>query len=139
MRSQQENSLLIGQVTNLSGVPIRTIRYYEGLGLIHAQGRTEGGFRQFSDEVLTRLSFIKRAQSLGLSLEEIGNILAVYDKGEIPCREIKEHLEHKIIEINQQVDKLLALREKLKTLVSDWQSPSVQDEHTICPIIQNNS
>jgi DNA-binding transcriptional MerR regulator len=61
--------LFIGQVTALSGVPIRTIRYYESLGLLKSSGRTEGGFRQFSLDVLKRLSFIKRAQSLGLNLQ----------------------------------------------------------------------
>ncbi|MEA5627506.1 MerR family transcriptional regulator [Nostoc sp. UHCC 0251] len=85
MLAQETKLLLIGQVTDISGIPIRTIRYYESLGLIKSLRRTEGGFRQFSLDVLTRLAFIKRAQNLGLSLEEIGNILQVYDQGQAPC------------------------------------------------------
>ena len=77
MLIQDKQLFLIGQVTQLSGIPIRTIRYYESLDLIKSSGRTEGGFRQFSFDVLARLSFIKRAQSLGLSLQEIGDILKV--------------------------------------------------------------
>ncbi|OWY66295.1 heavy metal-responsive transcriptional regulator [cyanobacterium TDX16] len=105
----QERSLLIGQVTAMSGVPIRTIRYYETLGLLQSSSRTEGGFRQFSPDVLTRLSFIKRAQKLGLSLEEIKEILDVYDRGNLPCGEVKEKLEDKLRQIDRQIQQLLTL------------------------------
>jgi DNA-binding transcriptional MerR regulator len=71
---QDKQLLLVGQVTEKSGVPIRTIRYYESLGLIQSSVGTKGGYRQFTADVLTRLAFIKRAQHLGLSLEEILDI-----------------------------------------------------------------
>nr|WP_221643781.1 heavy metal-responsive transcriptional regulator [Nostoc sp. UIC 10630] len=129
--------LLIGQVTDISGIPIRTIRYYESLGLIKSSRRTEGGFRQFSLDVLTRLAFIKRAQNLGLSLEEIGNILQVYDQGQAPCGEIKEKLQDKLLQIDRQIDQLLTLRSEIKGLLSGWKNIGDQYEDTICPIIQN--
>ncbi len=91
---------MIGQVTALSGVAIRTIRYYEERGLLKSSGRTEGGFRQFYPDVITRLAFIKRAQNLGLSLEEIGEILKVYVQGNLPCGKIKHKLEDKLLEID---------------------------------------
>jgi MerR family transcriptional regulator, copper efflux regulator len=100
--TQDKKLLLIGQVTDLSKIPIRTIRYYESLGLLKSSGRTEGGFRQFSWDVLTRLAFIKRAQNLGLSLEEIRDILQVYDQGQPPCGEIKEKLEEKLSQIDHR-------------------------------------
>jgi len=133
--TQGKKLLLIGQVTDLTGIPIRTIRYYESLGLINSSRRTEGGFRQFSLDVLTRLAFIKRAQNLGLSLEEIGNILQVYDQGQTPCGEIKEKLEEKVL----QIDQLLTLRSEIKGLLSGWKNISDHHEKTICPIIQNTS
>ncbi|MEH2112476.1 heavy metal-responsive transcriptional regulator [Nostoc sp.] len=139
MLTQNKKLLLIGQVTDLTGIPIRTIRYYESLGLINSLKRTEGGFRQFSLDVLTRLAFIKRAQNLGLSLEEIGNILQVYDQGQTPCGEIKEKLEEKVLQIDRQIDQLLTLRSEIKGLLSGWKNISNQHEDTICPIIQNNS
>lgn len=70
--TQEKNLLFIGQVAAQSGLPVKTIRYYADLGLLNSLERTEGGYRQFSSEVLTRLAFIKRCQSLGLSLQEIG-------------------------------------------------------------------
>lgn len=136
--TQDKKLLLIGQVTALSGIPIRTIRYYESLGLIQSIGRTEGGFRQFSSNVLTRLSFIKRAQSLGLSLQEIGEILEVYDGGKPACDEIHHKLKDKISEIDRQIEQLLTLREELRGLLSGWDSLSTKPQDTICPIIQNN-
>jgi MerR family transcriptional regulator, copper efflux regulator len=137
--TQDKKLLLIGQVTDLSGIPIRTIRYYESLGLINSSQRTEGGFRQFSMDVLTRLAFIKRAQNLGLSLEEIGNILQVYDQGQTPCGEIKEKLEDKVLQIDHQIDQLLTLRSEIKGLLSGWKNINDHHEKTICPIIQNTS
>ncbi|MBN4006359.1 heavy metal-responsive transcriptional regulator [Nostoc sp. LPT] len=137
MLTQDKKLLLIGQVTDLTGIPIRTIRYYESLGLINSLRRTEGGFRQFSLDVLTRLAFIKRAQNLGLSLEEIGNILQVYDQGQTPCGEIKEKLEEKVLQIDRQIDQLLTLRSEIKGLLSGWKNISDHHEKTICPIIQN--
>ncbi|NDJ25182.1 MerR family DNA-binding protein [Nostoc sp. B(2019)] len=140
MLTQDKKLLLIGQVTDLSGVPIRTIRYYESLGLLKSSGRTEGGFRQFSFDVLTRLAFIKRAQNLGLSLEEIGAILQVYDQGQPPCGDIKEKLEDKVLQIDHQIEQLLTLQSEIKGLLSGWQNTgSQQHEGTICPIIQNSS
>ncbi len=138
MLSQDQKPLLIGQVTALSGVPIRTIRYYESLGLLKSSGRTEGGFRQFSSDILMRLSFIKRAQTLGLSLQEIGEILQVYDGGKPACDEIQQKLKDKIFEINRQIEQLLTLRGELRGLLSGWDSLTTKPEDTICPIIQKD-
>lgn len=81
----QERLKQIGPIAKESGVPIKTIRYYEELGLLQAVDRTEGGYRLFDASVFDRLSFIKRAQSLGLSLAEIKEFLDVHDQGDLPC------------------------------------------------------
>ena len=139
MLTQNKKLLLIGQVTDLSGIPIRTIRYYESLGLLKSSGRTEGGFRQFSADVLTRLAFIKRAQHLGLSLEEIRDILQVYDQGQPPCGEIQGKLREKLAQIDQKIQDLLTLRSEIGGLLSGWQNPGHLQEDTICPILQKSS
>ena len=136
MLGNTSEALLIGKVQKLSGVPVRTIRYYESLGLIKSAGRTEGGFRQFYEDILTRLSFIKRAQSLGLSLQEIGNILKVYDSGKAPCNEIQQKLEDKISEIEKQIEDLRKLQSNLMVVLSQWKSLSNKPKDTICPNIQ---
>lgn len=113
-----ENLLFIGELASHSGIPIKTIRYYEDIGLVKPSSRTVGKFRQFSPNVLARLGFIKRAQNLGLSLQEIGEILDVYDQGNVPCDEIKEKLKAKLWQIDQKIKQLKMLKAELERLLS---------------------
>ncbi|MEP0919822.1 heavy metal-responsive transcriptional regulator [Leptolyngbya sp. DQ-M1] len=125
----------IGPIAKESGVPIKTIRYYEELGLLQAVGRTEGGYRLFGFDVFTRLSFIKRAQSLGLSLAEIKEFLAVHDQGELPCDHVRVKLQDKISDIDRQIQQLQILKSELQGLLSE--SAILENSDTlICPIIQ---
>jgi MerR family transcriptional regulator, copper efflux regulator len=132
----QEQTKLIGWVAKESGVPIKTIRYYEELGLLKTSGRTEGGFRIFSSDVLARLNFIKRAQRLGLSLAEIKDFLDIHDRGELPCEHVQIKLSDKISEIEQQIQQLQILKLELKGLLSGWETIPENPEQTICPIIE---
>ncbi|MBE9206200.1 heavy metal-responsive transcriptional regulator [Nostoc sp. LEGE 06077] len=131
----QEKSKQIGVVAKESGVPIKTIRYYEELGLLKSSGRTEGGFRLFNTDILARLHFIKRAQSLGLTLGEIKEFLNVHDQGELPCEHIKTKLEDKVQAIDDQIQQLLILRQDLSGMLSGWEIQSETYYPTICPII----
>jgi DNA-binding transcriptional MerR regulator len=132
----QEDLQRIGSVAKESGIPIKTIRYYEKLGLLKSSGRTEGGFRLFQIDVITRLNFIKRAQSLSFSLSEIKFFLDVHDQGDLPCQHIRDKLEYKMSEINQQIEELSLLKLELEELLFDWRVITEKAEKTICPIIQ---
>ncbi|MBW4575832.1 MAG: heavy metal-responsive transcriptional regulator [Aphanothece sp. CMT-3BRIN-NPC111] len=132
----KEAAKQIGLVAKESGVPIKTIRYYEELGLLQASGRTEGGFRLFSQDVFARLNFIKRAQSLGLSLSEIKEFLDVHDQGDLPCDRVKIKLEDKLSAIDRQIKQLLTLKLELEGLLSGWETIPENHEETICPIIE---
>jgi MerR family transcriptional regulator, copper efflux regulator len=131
-----QESKLIGSVAKESGISIKTIRYYEELGLLKLSGRTEGGFRLFDADVLARLHFIKRAQSLGLSLSEIKDFLDVHDGGELPCEHIKVKLQDKLISIDEQIRQLFILRQELTGLLSGWEVIPENPQETICPIIE---
>jgi MerR family transcriptional regulator, copper efflux regulator len=131
----RERAKQIGTIAKESGVPIKTIRYYEELGLLKASGRTEGGFRLFDADVLSRLNFIKRAQSLGLSLSEIKDFLVVHDRGELPCDRIEAKLQAKVTAIDKQIQELMVFKQELQILLSKWQTVPQQTD-TICPIIQ---
>jgi len=133
----QEQIKLIGSVAKESGVPIKTIRYYEELGLLKTSGRTEGGFRIFSSDVLVRLNFIKRAQRLGLSLAEIKDFLDIHDQGELPCDRVQIELEDKISQIEQQIQQLQILKLELKGLLSGWETIPENPDQTICPVIEH--
>lgn len=138
MLVQDQTLLFIGQLATQSGIPIRTIRYYEGLGLLTIFGRSEGGFRLFTQEALTRLAFIKRCQGLGLSLEEISEFLQLHSQGKLPCGDIKKKMEDKVVQVDQQIEQLLILRAELQGLLSGWQDFPIPRAGTICPIIQQD-
>jgi len=137
-----EHLLKIGEVAHASGLSVKTIRYYEDIGLLSPTvERSETGYRLFNHQVLTRLAFIKQAQALGLSLTEISDILQVHDQGQLPCGEIKQHLQEKVSVLSQQIEALESLRTKLQKLLLDWQEhPSSHlAAQTICPNIQGES
>jgi DNA-binding transcriptional MerR regulator len=134
-----EHFLKIGEVASSSGLSVKTIRYYEELGLLApAVERSHSGYRLFNPQTLVRLAFIKRAQALGLSLNEIKDILGVHDSGQLPCGEMKQHLQEKVRAISDQITTLENRRRELQTLLSDWQEapPSHLVQQTICPNIQ---
>ncbi len=130
--------LQIGEVSRRSGLPIKTIRYYEEIGLVTSVSRSRGGFRQFSPSCLSRLSFIKQAQALGLTLSEIGQILSLHDRGQPPCLLVRSTLEEKIRGIDDRILNLTNLRDTLQNLLN-------QGDHchtavpVICPIIEQES
>ncbi|MDJ0555617.1 MAG: heavy metal-responsive transcriptional regulator [Microcoleaceae cyanobacterium MO_207.B10] len=131
----------IGQVATVSGFPIKTIRYYEDIGLLSPSvERSESGYRLFQESVISRLDLIKRAKSLGLSLSVIREILEIRDRGLLPCQEVKEQLENKVREINNQIDALENLKAGLKKILQQWQDKPLHHQVglTICPNIQND-
>jgi MerR family transcriptional regulator, copper efflux regulator len=132
----QEKLLQIGTIAKESGIPIKTIRYYEELGLLKTSGRTEGGFRLFDLEVIERLSFIKRAQSLGLTLLEIKEFLDIHDDGNLPCEQIKAKLQSKLATIEEQIKQLFIFKSELEKLLSGWEKTPEPLENKICPIIE---
>jgi MerR family transcriptional regulator, copper efflux regulator len=137
LTAAQASLLKIGEVALRSDLPIKTIRYYEEIGLLSPTVlRSQTNYRLFDPAVLERLAFIKRSQSLGLSLREIQDILAVHDQGHLPCPEMKHNLQQKVQQITEQIDSLLVLRAELQRLLSNWQDqPSVASSPapTICP------
>lgn len=136
MLTQTQPRLLIGFVAKQTGVPIKTIRYYEEIGLLKTSGRTEGGFRVFDLDVFNRLSFIKRSQYLGLSLAEIGEILTVHDQGSLPCDHVKVKLLEKLMEIDRQIQQLSLLKQELQTMLTTNQAATNSDA-AICPVIES--
>ncbi|MEC4802932.1 MAG: heavy metal-responsive transcriptional regulator [Jaaginema sp. PMC 1079.18] len=133
-----ETTLLkIGELQQKSRVSIKTIRYYEQIGLIQAVSRTTGNFRLFSPQVLPRLQFIRRSQRLGLSLQEIRELLQIYDSGEPPCTEVRQKFQEKVTEIDDRIAELEQLKQELLASLNRTDAVSREgDRDIICPIIQ---
>lgn len=134
---QTGTCLQIGQVAALSGLSVKTLRFYEASGLIEAAQRTGGGFRLFHPTVLARLSFIKRAQALGMSLADIREFLAVRDQGQVPCDLIQTRLATQVEAIKAKIADLEVLKQHLVGVLEAWQTPAELTDSSICPNLEN--
>jgi DNA-binding transcriptional MerR regulator len=106
----------ISELARQSGVPAKTIRYYESAGLLPAPTRTDNNYRRYNPAVLERLRFIASARSLGFALADIGELLAARDAGDAPCERVLEALDVQLATLDQRIADLLALREDLRAL-----------------------
>lgn len=122
--------LTIGRLARKAGVNIETIRYYQWVGLIREPVKPAEGFRVYPDELIDRIRFIKRAQRLGFSLQDIARLLEL---GEGRCDDVREEAEAKLARIEAQIRDLQTMRKTLKKLVTDCRSG-----HRLgCPIVQS--
>jgi MerR family mercuric resistance operon transcriptional regulator len=123
-------NLTIGQLASSAEVNVETIRYYERRGLIERPAKPETGYRRYSKEVLHRLLFIRRAQTLGFKLDEIENLLFL-SVGH--CSEIQTLAEQKLDQVHHKIKDLLKLEDALSDLVRQC-SESSDKAH--CPIVE---
>jgi len=115
MEIVEDRRLRIGELAKRTGLSIKTIRYYERRGLMEQPPRTEGGYRLYGPEEVARLRFVQRAKLLGLTLEEIRELVelaARCNEGEIVPR-LEEVLEVKLEETERKMAELAAFRENL--------------------------
>lgn len=107
------SQLRIGELANELGINTKTIRYYEELGLLPTPARTSAGYRLYAPADLEQLRFIIKAKATGLTLEEIGEILALRREGLEPCEHVSAMLDRKLDAIDRQLQALTELREEL--------------------------
>ena len=122
--------MTIGQVAAQAVVHVETIRYYQRLGLVGEPPRPLGGIRHYDAKTVARLRFIKRAQQLGFSLDEVRNLLALEDGQS--CRETRVLAENKLGVIEQRLVDLRRMQKLLKTLIGECDSGK---RPRSCPII----
>jgi len=129
--------MLISEVARRSGVPTKTLRYYEEIGLLRPQ-RTPSGYRDYDERVFDRLTFIRSAQALGLSLAEIRGIVSLRDNGEAPCAHVTQLLEDRSAAIARTIRELRALQSELRALTARAEdfNPSQCDPAGICGLIK---
>lgn len=109
----------IGEVAKQVGMSTKTIRYYEGLGLLAAPERSESGYRLYSEKDVERLQFIKGGKALGLSLTEIKEILEAWNEGDSPCGHVSALLEAKIGDLDRRIREMTAFRDRLRAYKAD--------------------
>ena len=120
----------IGEVAERSGLPPKTIRYYEDIGLIRPR-RGDNGYRAFAEADLHRLAFLGRARSLGFSIEECRGLLALYADPTRASADVKAMAETHLADIDRRIAELEGLRATLAHLVRRCHG----DDRPDCPIL----
>lgn len=126
--------MTVGTLATQAGVKIDTVRYYERHGLLPKASRTNSGYRIFPDASLERLRFIKQAQALGFTLNEVKQLLALRVSPETTCNDVRKRAEAKLADIQCKVDSLLAMKRALQQLVSTCESVGPASE---CSFLAN--
>lgn len=108
--------MLIGEVAEASGTTTKTLRFYEQEGLLPAPGRTRGGYRDYTPDVVGRLDFIRRSRTAGLTLGQIRDILGIRDAGTAPCHHVQRLLAARLGDLDRQIAELQTLRETVAEL-----------------------
>ncbi|WP_297772547.1 Cu(I)-responsive transcriptional regulator [uncultured Roseovarius sp.] len=120
----------IGQVARLSGLPAKTIRYYEDIGLIRPQ-RSENGYRSFRETDLHKLGFLGRARSLGFSIEDCRSLLELYGDEDRASADVKSIAQGHLHKIDAKIAELTAMRATLAHLIHCCAG----DHRPDCPIL----
>ncbi len=106
----------IGELAAAANTTTKTLRFYEDTGLLPAPARTPGGYRDYARDSLSRLDFIRRAQSAGLTLAHIRQVLRIRDDGHPPCEHVRDLLEQRLTGFDAQINDLIALRQSIGEL-----------------------
>lgn len=106
----------INRFAEAANVPATTIRYYEAIGLLPEPRRLDNGYRDYAEADIERLRLIAGARSLGLSLDDIAEVLALRDRREAPCRVVLGLLKEKAEEISRRIAELRQLEVELQEL-----------------------
>jgi len=111
--------LTIGRLASACDVNIDTIRYYERKNILQPSGRTDAGYRLYSQDSIARLNFVRSAQTLGFTLSEIAELLDLQSSNDKDCGDIQSQAAQKVIEIEDKINNLLQIKQALKSLIND--------------------
>jgi MerR family copper efflux transcriptional regulator len=128
------SGLTIGEVAEQGGVHIETLRYYERRGLLEKPPRSASNYRQYPETAVRRVRFVKRAQELGFSLNDIKELLSLQAAPEAGCAEIRAHAEAKMKAIEDKISSLTAMKKALSRLVTACSGEGPLSE---CPILES--
>ena len=134
-----DHSLKVGMIAKAAGVGVQTLHYYERLGLLIKPERSAANYRLYSPDTVRRVRFIKKAQALGLTLEEIKQILYLKDHGRAPCHKVAQLGQKHFVEINTRLAQLRAYRRALARALGDWQKENITERECageFCDLIE---
>ena len=127
----------IGELAERAGVTTTSIRYYESVGVLAPPERTPSGYRHYENAVVDRLAFVRAAQTVGLTLGEIREIVALRDRGETPCTHVTDLIHRRAEEVGHRITELQRLQAELIRLARRARSldPDDCDPELVCHVI----
>lgn len=123
----------IGEAAKASGVSAKMIRHYESVGLFPEAARTDSGYRQYTDKQVSTLRFIRQSRDLGFSIEQIRELLGLWQNRKRSSRQVKALAQAHIEELDEKLEELQAMKATLEHLVHCCQGDGRPD----CPIIES--
>ena len=135
----QNDSLKVGAVAKAAGVGVQTLHYYERLGLLPKPQRSMANYRIYSSDAIRRVKFIKKAQAIGLTLEETKQILDLKERGRAPCGKVAELGERHLQEIDTRLAQLRKYRRALADALNDWREEDTTERRCageFCDLIE---
>ena len=128
--SGKANSMTIGGLAKAANVNVETIRYYQRRGLLSEPTRPPGGIRHYGSAAIDRLTFVKTAQQLGFSLDEVGDLLRLEDGTH--CEEASALAEHKLKDVREKIERLVKIEKALSEMVSQCHA---KPDSIACPLV----
>lgn len=136
MKTAVATRLKIGEVSKQTGIAVGALRYYESLGLLKSE-RGDNSYRYYAPAAVQQVLFIKKAQALGFSLEDIGEVLNVHQQGEVPCDLVRSLLQEKIAQVETQIQEMNSFKRSLERYRDSWASSETRPgPGDICPLIE---
>ncbi len=128
-------TLKIGEVSKESGIGIEALRFYERSGLLGKPVRSESNYRLYDEGVLERLAFIRKAQTLGFSLDEIKLIIKDAQSGASPCDDVREIVRRRLNDLDERMREMKRYRKELAQTLEEWDKVGRAPGH-ICGLIE---
>ncbi len=125
----------IGELAAASGVPAKTIRFWESSGLVPEPARTPSGYRDYAPSTTERLEFIRRSQAAGFTLDQIRRVLDVSDSGEPPCEHVGALIADRLAEVESRLRELRAAKRTLLELAARAADQDPADCEGFCSIL----
>ena len=129
------NAYRIGEVAERAGITVDTLRYYEKLGVLPRARRTSGGLRQYGEDVLKQVRFIREAQALGLTLSDVRQLVG--DQGRVGrdrCRKVRDLLSARLEDVDTKLAQLRSFRQTLQAHLDACEEALAQ-QRPACPVI----
>ena len=123
----------IGELAKATGTKAETIRYYEREGILPPADRTDSNYRDYSDEHLATLTFVRRARQLGFSMAQVRELLALSEHDDKPCDDVDQLVERQLVEVDRRISDLTKLSGELSRMLQSCHADSIGE----CRIVES--